>query len=195
MLVGYEANNAMRDSHELGDFCRDLIAGIADKHVGSFRALLFSTRTNADYRKYFSGNSNVSTYLPIGISKMLPEGWIRYRLNPMLKAEKVKLFHGLNDELPYGIGRDIKTVITCFGLDRHNRNSLVDALAWRFRMRYAFRASDAIVAVNNEVKQQLVDKGVNPDKIVVISSPSGNPYELTDGMIDQYFELYNKLLD
>ena len=192
MLVGYEANNAMRNAGPLGNFSRELISRLAGMHVKNYRALLFSTRIKNDYRTYFSGDSNVSTYVPTGSAKLLPEAWIRYRLNPWLKTEKVKIFHGLNEELPYHIDRDIKTVVTCYGTQEHHRSSLIDTLLWRSRMKYAFSAADAIVAVSPEVKQQLLDAGVNEEKILVIGT--GNPYELTDSMVEQYWELYNRLV-
>jgi len=191
MLVGYEANNAMRNAGPLGDFSRELISRLASAHVKKYRALLFSTRIKDNYRSYFSGDSNVSTYLPTGSAKLLPEAWIRYCLNPWLKTEKVKIFHGLNEELPYHIDRDIKTVVTCYGTQEHHRSSLIDILAWRSRMKYAFSAANAIVAAGPEVKQQLLDAGVSEDKIFVIGT--NNPYELTDGMVEQYWELYTML--
>ena len=64
---------------------------------------------------------------------------------------------------------------------------------WKSRMRYSFRASDVIVAVSDEVKRQLVEAGVNGNKVIVIGT--GNPYELTDQMVEQYFELYKKLAE
>ena len=193
MLVGYEANNALRNSHEIGEFCRDLISRLATGRVNTYRALLCSKRIKSAYKGYFSSYSNISTYVPTGSSRLMPSLWMRYSLNPWLKAEKVKVFHGLNEELPYGIGRDIKTIITCYGLDDHQRTSASDGLMWKRRMMYSFNAADVIVAVSDAVKQQLVDIAVPADKIVVIASPDGNPFGLTDKMVEQYFQLYQRL--
>lgn len=194
MLIGYEANNALRNSAPVGDFCRGLIEGLANAHIrDGYRALLFSKGVKSDYRGYFSGNSNVSSYLPVGMSKLAPELWMRYRLNPWLKEEKVRLFHGLNEELPYHIGREVKTVVTCYGLEEHHRTSLPDALAWKSRMRYAFSAADVIVAVSEEVKRQLLAHGVAESKITVIGVP-GRPFEVNADIVEQYFALYSRLL-
>lgn len=193
MLVGYDANNVMRNGAELGDWSRSLIDTLAKRHVNDFRALLFSTRIKSAYRSRYTSFANVSTFLPDGKARLLPSAWMRYRLNPVLKGEKVKVFHGLNEELPYGIGRDVKTIITCFGMDDHHATSLLDHLFWRRRMRYAFRASDVIVAVSEEVRRQLVEAGVSEQKIVVIGVP-GDPYRMTDEMVAQYYSLYCTLL-
>lgn len=191
MLVGYEANNVLRNAHELGDFGRALIEKLANRHVADYRAMLFATRIKKAYRGYYSSCSNVSTFVPFGSAKLMPQLWLRYRLNPWLKLEKVKIFHGLNEELPYHIDRGIKTIVTCYGLDNHHNTSLIDSIFWKKRMKYAFDAADAIVAVSKEVKQQLVESGVNGDKVVVIGG--SNPYELTDRMVEQYWELYQRL--
>ena len=50
MLVGYEANNILRNGHELGDFGRELVSRIARRHVSDYRALLFSTRIKNAYK-------------------------------------------------------------------------------------------------------------------------------------------------
>ena len=191
MLVGYEANNALRNSHELGEFARNLIERLATGRVNSYRALLFATRIKKEYCSYFSGYSNVGTFVPFGLSRLLPELWMRYRLNPWLRLEKVKIFHGLNEELPYHIDRNIKTIITCYGVDEHHRTSLMDSIVWKKRMEYAYEAANVIVAVSNDVRQQLINAGVSPEKIVVIGGKT--PYELTDRMVEQYFELYRTL--
>lgn len=193
MLIGYDANNVLRTGGELGDWGRSLIDGLAGRHVSDFRALLFSTRIKSAYRNRYTSFANVSTFVPDGMAKLMPSSWMRFRLNPILKGEKVKVFHGLNDELPYGIGRDVKTVVTCHGLDKHYKTSLVDSLFWRSRMRYAFRASDVVVAVSEEVRRQLVEAGVNEQKIVVIGHSSA-PYRITEEMVAQYFSLYRTLV-
>ena len=72
MLVGYEANNALRNSHEIGEFCRDLISRLATGRVHTYRALLFSKRVKSAYKGYYSSFSNVSTYVPTGSSQLMP---------------------------------------------------------------------------------------------------------------------------
>lgn len=192
MLIGYDAVNTMRDNGALGNYGRDLIGRLAQAHVKDFRALLFSTRIKEDYRRHFSGDSNVSTYVPTGSAKLLPEAWMRYHLNSLLRDEKVKIFHGLNEELPYHIGREIKTVVTCYSTTSHHATSLPDMLVWKARKHYAFSAADAVVAVSESVKEELLSLGVDERKVVVIGQ-EGNPYGVDDTVAAQYYELYQRL--
>ncbi len=192
MLVGYEANNALRNPQVMGDFCRNLVSRMASRYNKQYRALLFSTRINPDYKTYFRSFANVSTYVPVGIAKVMPSAWMRYRLDPCLKTEKVQIFHGLNEELPYHISRDIKTIITVYSIAEHHSNSLLDSFMWRVRMRYSYSSADVIVAVSDEVRRQLVGIGVPECKIEVIGAD--NPFEVTDEVVDRYFDLYSRLL-
>ena len=191
MLVGYDANNVFRNSGELGEWSRALVEGLASRHVSDYRALLFSTRIKSAYRTYFTSYANVSTYVPGGSAKMLPSAWMRYGLNPWLMFEKVKVFHGLNEEIPYGIGRDVKTVVTCFGVGEHHNTSLLDTMMWKRRMRYAWRSSDVVVAVSERVKDELLEAGVNEQRVLVIGEK--NAFEVSERVLDQYYELYSRL--
>lgn len=193
MLVGYDANNVFRNGAELGDWSRALIEGLASRHVSDYRALLFSSRIKSAYRTYYTSYANVSTFVPEGGAKLMPAAWMRYGLNQWLKDERVKVFHGLNEELPYGIGRSVKTVMTCFGLEEHHQTSMMDSLLWKRRMRYAWKASDVVVAVSDEVRDGLLAAGVNEHRVIVIGEK--NPYEMSQRVIDQYFELYEKLTE
>lgn len=192
MLVGYDANNVFRNSGELGDWGRALVEGLASRHVSDYRALLFSTRIKSAFRTYFTSYANVSTYVPEGSSKMMPAAWMRYGLNQWLRGEKVQVFHGLNEELPYGIERAVKTVVTCFGLEEHHQTSMMDSMLWKRRMRYSWKAADVVVAVNDEVKDGLIAAGVDEKRVVVIGEK--NPYEVSDRVKNQYYELYERLI-
>ena len=191
MLVGFDANNVFRNNGELGEWSRSLVEGITRRHVTDFRALLFSTRIKSMYRTYFTSYANVSTFVPEGVSKLLPSAWMRYRLNGWLTLERVKVFHGMNEEIPYGIGRDVKTVVTCFGTQEHHNTSLLDSMLWKRRMEYAWRSSDVVVAVNEEVKDELLELGVNERRVIVIGEK--NAFAVTDKVMDQYYDLYSQL--
>lgn len=191
MLVGYEANNILRLSGKLGEYGRTLVAQLARNHVADYRALLFASHIKKAYRTFHTSYANVSTFLPSGSAKLIPDLWLRYQINPWLKAEKVKLFHALNEELPYNIDRSIKTVVTCYGLDSHHAHSLIDLLRWRQRMHYSLCVADAVVVESETIRQQLIADGVVAEKIVVIGGQRS--LELTAQMIEQYYMLYSKL--
>ena len=192
MLVGFDANNVFRNSGEMGDWARNLVERMARQKGSGFRALLFATRMKEEYKSIYTSFANVSTFLPTGKSRLMPSTWMRFQLGPYLKDERVRVFHGLNEELPYGVGSKVKTVVTCFGMNDHYKTSMMDSLFWKKRMGYALKTADVVVAVSEEVKAELLAVGVKEEKVVVIGT--GNPYEVTDQIAQQYLDVYRKLV-
>ena len=146
-----------------------------------------------EYKSIYTSFANVSTFVPTGKSSLMPSTWMRFQLGRYLKDERVRVFHGLNEELPYGLGGKVKTVVTCFGMKEHYKTSLMDGLLWKRRMRYALKNADVVVAVSEEVKKELLAAGVKEEKVRVIGCP-GNPYQVTEEMAQQYLEVYSKLV-
>lgn len=192
MLVGFDANNVFRNGGEMGDWARSLVERMASGRGSKFRAVLFATRIKEEYKSIYTSFANVSTFVPTGKSKLMPSTWMRFGIGPYLTGERVQLFHGLNEELPYGLGGKVKTVVTCFGLKEHYKTSLMDRLLWKKRVRYALESANVVVAVSEKVKEELLAAGVKGEKVVVIGTT--NPYEVTDEMAEKYLEVYGKLM-
>ena len=193
MLVAFDANNVFRNSGEMGDWARTLVERMASMRGAGFRALLFATRMKADYKSIFTSFANVSTFVPTGKASLMPSTWMRFSLGPYLKDERVRVFHGLNEELPYGVADKVKTVVTCFGLQEHYTTSFMDNLFWKKRMQYALTKANIVVAVSEEVKAELLSAGVPAERVRVIGT--GNPYEVTEEMAAQYMGIYRSLVE
>lgn len=193
MLVAFDANNVFRNSGEMGDWARTLVERMASRKGANFRALLFATRMKADYKSVYTSFANVSTFVPTGKANLMPSTWMRFSLGPYLKDERVRVFHGLNEELPYGVADKVKTVVTCFGLDEHYTTSIMDKLLWKRRMKYALKKANIVVAVSEKVKADLLSAGVPAEKVRVIGTD--NPYEVTEEMVEQYMEIYRSLVE
>ena len=70
---------------------------------------------------------------------------------------------------------------------------MMDSLTWKKRMRYAWNASDIVVAVSEKVKDELMEAGVSEQRVLVIGED--NPYKVTDRVVAQYYDLYSKLTE
>ena len=192
MLVGFDANSVFRNSGEMGEWARNLVELMARQRGTGFRAMLFATRMKAEYKSVYTSYANVSTFVPTGKSSLMPSTWMRFGLGKYLKETFARVFHGLNEELPYGLSGKVKTVVTCFGLKEHYTTSMMDSLFWKRRVRFALRTADVVVAVSEEVKSELVAAGVEEKKVRVIGT--GKPYEVTEEMAAQYLEVYRGLI-
>jgi glycosyltransferase involved in cell wall biosynthesis len=114
---------------------------------------------SGDYKNYFSGFANISTRQPSGIDRHFPNLWRRWGVTVHLKGDKVDLFHGLSHELPHGIPRSIRKVVTMHDLIvwRYPQYySLFDRMAHRIKQSHACRIANVVVAISQQTKNDLI---------------------------------------
>ena len=77
----------------------------------------------------------------------------------LTKGDKIDIFHGLSHELPHGIPRSIKKVVTMHDLIvwRYPRfYSLVDRMVHKSKQRHACHIADVVVAISEQTKSDLI---------------------------------------
>lgn len=159
MVIGFDAKRAFQNTTGLGNYSRMLICGLAQRH-NEVHSFLYAPHMSGDYKNYFSGFANISTRQPSGIDRHFPNLWRRWGVTVHLKGDKVDLFHGLSHELPHGIPRSIRKVVTMHDLIvwRYPQYySLFDRMAHRIKQRYACRIADVVVAISQQTKNDLIE--------------------------------------
>lgn len=171
LVIGFEAKRAFKNNTGLGNYSRMLICGLADEYQ-DVRSFLYSPDMNGEYSSHFRGYANISTRMPSGIDRHFPSLWRSYGVSLHLKGDKVDIFHGLSHELPHGIPKSIKKVVTMHDLIvwRYPQYySLFDRLAHKFKQRHSCKNADVVVAISEQTKADLVSMMRIPeDKIRVI---------------------------
>ncbi len=99
--------------------------------------------------------------------------WRSYGMVNTFVKHKIDLFHGLSNEIPYGLKRaGIPSVVTIHDLIfiRHPEYySLIDRLIYKFKFRHAALYADKIIAISQQTKLDLIQYfGVKADRISVI---------------------------
>jgi glycosyltransferase involved in cell wall biosynthesis len=177
MIVGFEAKRAFKNNTGLGNYSRMLICGLAHEH-NEVRSILYSPDMSGDYRNYFTSYANISTRQPSGFDRHLPNLWRSHGIAMHLKTDKVDLFHGLSHELPHGIPRSIKRVVTMHDLIvwRYPQYySLFDRLAHRIKQRHSCQIADAVVAISESTKQDLIKYMHVPESKIHVIYQSCDP--------------------
>ena len=171
MVIGFDAKRAFQNNTGLGNYSRMMVCGLAQEHQ-DLRAFLYSPDMSGEYKQYFTGYANISTRQPTGIDRHVPNIWRRFGVTFHLKEDKVKIFHGLSHELPHGIPRSIKRVVTIHDLIvwRYPQfYSVVDRAIHRSKIRHSCKIADVVVAVSEQTKRDLVELlHVPEDKIKVV---------------------------
>lgn len=158
MVIGFDAKRAFRNNTGLGNYSRMVICGLSQAH-SEVRSFLYSPSVDGEYQKFFSCYANVSTRKPSGIDRLFPNLWRRWGVTFHLKSDEIDLFHGLSHELPHGIPRSIKKVVTMHDLIvwRYPQYyKAFDRFVHRLKQRHACRIADIVVAISEQTKQDLI---------------------------------------
>ena len=158
MIIGFDAKRAFQNTTGLGNYSRMLICGLASRH-NEVHSFLYAPLMSGEYRDYFSGYANISTRQPSGIDRHFPNLWRRYGVAVHLKGDKVDIFHGLSHELPHGIPRSIRRVVTMHDLIvwRYPQYySFFDRVMHRIKQRHACRIADVVIAISEQTKSDLM---------------------------------------
>ena len=96
-----------------------------------------------------------------------------------IEESGVDIYHGVSNELPYGIHKaDVKTVVTVHDIifERFPETYHFDErYVHRWKVKYACRVSDAVVAISLQTKKDLIDFYKVPAEKISISYQSCNP--------------------
>lgn len=172
MLIGFDAKKIVSNLTGIGNYSRGLVnllsAGGEDKCV------LFAPDKGND--KCLSGldmNGNVEFVYSGSGSGIGKTYWRNFSMVNDIKRSGVDLFHGVSNELPFGIAKaGCKTVVTIHDLIFIRYPHTYDFLSRKIlevKTRYACRVADRIIAVSEQTKRDIVEfYGVAPEKIDVL---------------------------
>ena len=169
MRIGFDAKRAFHNQTGLGHYSRTLLYALA-KYFPYNDYLLFSPKPS----KHFSfSDPSFKSVFPSGIySGFLSSYWRSMGMINDLKKYKLDIYHGLSHELPAGIQKTgISSVVTMHDLifERYpDQYKTLDKLSYRLKFKYACRKADAIIAISNQTKKDLIELyDANPAKIHV----------------------------
>lgn len=170
LRFGYDAKRLFNNFTGLGNYSRTLLKNLS-YYYPDHAYFLFSPKIErkAD-TKFFTTSASFSPYTPSRYQRPL---WRTYTIRYALKRHKIQLYHGLSNELPLGIkSTGIKSVVTIHDLVFKHRPDYypwLDQKIYDFKFRYACEQADAIVAISESTKADIVNfYGIEPKKIKVI---------------------------
>lgn len=172
MRIGFDAKRAFYNQTGLGNYSRFVIDA------------LLKNQSENDYFLYASGTgvpiseSVDFTFLKNQIRKKTNPLWRTWLINSDLRRDSIDIFHGLSNEIPFRIHQTgIKSVVTIHDLiflRYPNLYPAIDRWIYNQKFRYACQNADAIVAVSEQTKRDIVEfYKISEDRIRVIYQ--GNP--------------------
>lgn len=171
MRIGFDGKRFFHNNTGLGNYSRSLVKVLSDNFPEN-DYLLYNPKKSNKYNLENYNNSVIEVLPTSSFTKKLSSLWRLYFVSKDIKKNKVELFHGLSGEIPLGLPKNIKKVVTIHDLifvRYPNLYSFFDRKIHFFKFKYAAKKSDVVVAISEQTKKDIVSfLGINENKIKVI---------------------------
>lgn len=171
MKIGYDAKRLFHNFTGLGNYSRTLVANLAERFPTN-EYHLFSPKLKK-HRETNLFLENQPPFFTHDAGKVPAAFWRTFKMKDEIKNQKIDVFHGLSHEIPAGIQQmNLKTVVTIHDLAFKVYPKFfpfVDRKIYDIKFRYACEKADAVVAISESTKQDIIRfYDISEEKIKVI---------------------------
>lgn len=193
--IGFDAKRLFNNFTGLGNYSRTLVRNLV-YYYPDFAYFLYTPKVqkNPD-TTVFLNSPAYSVHTPGRIERPI---WRTYRVRQQLKQHKINLFHGLSNEIPFGLDHlPVKKVVSVHDLiykhfPRHY--PAIDRQIYDLKTKYACQHSDQIVAISASTKADLIQYYKVPEhKISVIYQTCAEDFfqDKSEALIEKVSKKYN----
>lgn len=169
MKIGFDGKRAAQNLTGLGNYSRWIISAAAK---------LYPENKYLIYAAKIKESEQIKNFFELpGVNKRLPAGnnllWRRMGIIKDLIRDRVQIYHGLSQELPFAIQHSkIKTVVTIHDLiflKYPQYYSWLDRKIYKWKSQTACFVSNKIIAISETTKKDIIEQyKIDPEKIDVI---------------------------
>ncbi len=166
MRIGFDGKRTTQNLTGLGNYSRYIISLLTKFHPQNHYLIYALKKATPDLEireveYHYARKHSIKSY------------WRSYGVVKNVVNDKIDLFHGLSNEIPYGLKKaGIPAVVTIHDLifiRYPEYYPLLDRLIYRFKFRHAAQKADKIIAISKQTKQDLIRYfGIKEDRIEVI---------------------------
>ncbi len=196
MVIGFDGKRAYQNKTGLGNYIRTLLPTLAEYYPNEKYVLFAPKQTDLFNAKAIPQTDAV--FAAGGLYKTLPALWRRYGMVKAVRDYGVDIYHGVSNELPNGIGKSgAKTVVTVHDLifERFPETYHLDErYVHRWKVKYACRVADEVIAISQQTKNDLVEfYKVPAEKITVVYQTCSTIFQriVSDNEKQEVKKLYN----
>ncbi len=157
MKIGFDGKRITKNFTGLGNYSRFIVQILADYYPNNQYSVFSPSKPKGDL--HFSKSSSISFYYPK--KQFLKSIWRSFGIVKDLKNEKINLYHGLSNEIPFGLKTsNIASVVTIHDLIFYrypHYYPLIDRKIYEFKVRYACKHADKIIAISEQTKRDLIN--------------------------------------
>jgi glycosyltransferase involved in cell wall biosynthesis len=169
MKIGFDGKRIIQNFTGLGNYSRFIIDILAEYYPSNQYSIF--APSHPKNKLSFLKSASLSFHYPK--KQLLKTFWRSFGIVKDLKNEKIDIFHGLSNEIPFGLQKaNIASVVTIHDLIFYRYPHYYpwfDRKIYEFKVRYACKQADKIIAVSEQTKRDLIHfLGVEDSKIEVI---------------------------
>lgn len=157
MRIGFDAKLAFNNYGGLGNYSRYVISNIC-RFYPENDCFLYTPGISDE--ELFTQPEGSHIKKPGGPFKPSPYYWRSYRLTQKLNNDNIQLYHGLGNQLPYGIHRStVRPVITIHDLiylEHPERYKRLDRTIFKSKVKYGVKAAARIIAASKQTKEDII---------------------------------------
>lgn len=174
MRIGFDAKRAFQNRTGLGNYARTLLHNLKTYFPGE-EYYLFVPKKRTEYSERYQKDHIVT---PSGTKPL----WRSLGIKKDIRTSGVDLFHGLSNELPFGIDRTgIPSVVTIhdviFDIIEEDF-PWHDRLIYRLKTQKCIEEATKIIAISKATRRDLIERfGADPSKIQVIYQPIDQQFD------------------
>ncbi|GAA4314365.1 glycosyltransferase family 1 protein [Nibribacter koreensis] len=185
MKIGFDAKRAFTNTSGLGNYSRFVVSGMMTFYPQDEYAL-FTPKQKDLFKGFFPKVAKTQIIQPDGLGKRVSSLWRTFGLRSALVKHGVQVYHGLSNELPYGLDTNqTKLVVTIHDLIFLRFPELyptIDRYIYKKKFKAACDAAHQIVAISEQTALDLQEFfGVPQEKIKVVYQDCDPVFHLISG--------------
>ncbi len=160
MRIGFDAKKIVSNQTGIGNYGRNIVNALSANSDHQY--VLFAPQNGREECvRELQPSKSVSFVYPSVHSSFGQERWRLRRVVKDIADQRINIFHGLNNELPWGIHKaGCKSVVTIHDLIflRHPEYyNFIMRQILKAKTKYACRHADKIIAISQRTKQDIID--------------------------------------
>ena len=171
LRIGFDAKRATQNFTGLGNYSRFVIYNLAKYYPKNIYEL-FSPKLKVKQPE-LEGLPNIKFILKKDSRSRITFLWRSFGIKRDIKKENIEIYHGLSNELPFGINKtNAKSIVTIHDLifikfPRFYKP--IDRTIYKIKAKYACRVADKVIAVSECTKRDIIHYfNTDPQKIEVV---------------------------
>ena len=197
MILSFDAKRAFHNNRGLGNYSRDIIRLMTSFFPDNSYYLFNPIKTKREASFVIPPNTKEITPSNF-IHGLIPGLWRSKLCISGIKALKSDIYHGLSQELPFGIHKtNIKTVVTMHDAIFMKFPELYPASYRKIFIKkntYSVKVADKIIAISQQTKNDFIDYfNADPSKIDVVYQGCNNIFrqKIADEYLERIRQKYN----